>query len=301
MAMSEIPAHFSSTASTLGVSVVIRALNEAQFLPHCLKRIQRQRLDIPIEVIVVDSGSSDATVAIAESHGCKLIHINQADFTFGKSLNLGIEQAKHTMVVAISAHCIPVGDRWLCRLLAPLLKGQAQMSYGSHLAGRGSRSSEINYFHEKFCHPSGFSSKPLLNNGNAAFLRQLWTQRPFNEQLPAQEDMEFALWHMTHTKAQLYFCSQAKVVHHHNDVNKTLFKRLYRELCVEFYLGQNNFACMLGFFAKVPYFLINDLVSSYKKGVMLRALKGIFAFRAVQSAAYLKAFMTHNRFIEGRA
>lgn len=301
MAMSAIFAQTLPSADTLGVSVVIRALNEAQYLPQCLKRIQQQRLEIPIEVIVVDSGSSDDTVAIAESHGCKLVHIKKEDFTFGKALNLGIEQAQYSLVVAISAHCIPVGNRWLARLLLPLMTGQAQMTYGSHLAGRGSRSSEINYFHEKFCFPSGYSAQPLLNNGNGAFLRRLWTQRPFDEQLPAQEDMEFALWHMTHSKAQLYFCSQAKVVHYHNDVNKTLFKRLYRELCVEFHLGQNNVARMGGFFARVPYFLIKDLVSSHKKGVMFRAVKGIFAFRAVQSAAYLSAFATHNRFIEGRA
>jgi glycosyltransferase involved in cell wall biosynthesis len=283
------------------VSVVIRALNEAQFLSQCLKKIQSQQINLPVEVILVDSGSSDETVSIAKSFGCKVVHIAQADFSFGRALNLGVEQADYTIVVAISAHCIPVGKRWLGRLVAPLLNGTSQMAYGSHLAGRGSRSSEINYFHEKFCHCSGLKTKPLLNNGNSAFLRQLWATRPFNEQLPAQEDMEFALWHMQCSDSQIYFCSQAKVVHHHNDRNKTLFKRLYRELSVEFYLGQKNLQQMLVFFAMVPFFVSKDLATSYKKGVMRRAFKGIFAFRAVQAAAYLQAFRTYQQFVRGRA
>jgi len=301
MATGEHPMPVGNTSAPLGVSVVIRALNEAQFLPQCLRQIQSQQINLPVEIILVDSGSSDDTVAIAESFGCKVVHIAKVDFSFGRALNVGIQQASYSIVVAISAHCIPVGKRWLGRLVSPLLKGISDMAYGSHLAGRGSRSSEINYFHEKFCHCSGIKNKPLLNNGNSAFLRQLWEARPFNEQLPAQEDMEFALWHMTHSQAKLYFCSQSKVLHYHNDRNKTLFKRLYRELSVEFYLGQKNLQQMLAFFAMVPFFVGKDLTTSYKKGVMRRAFKGIFAFRAVQAAAYLQAFRTHQKFVLGRA
>lgn len=301
MAIDEHSIPLTNSSDPIGVSVVIRAHNEAQFLAQCLSQIQSQQINLSIEVILVDSGSSDDTVAIAESFGCKVVHIAQADFSFGRSLNVGVEQAAYSIVVAISAHCIPVGKRWLGRLVVPLLKGTSEMAYGSHLAGLGSRSSEINYFHEKFCHCSGLETKPLLNNGNSAFLRQLWATRPFNEQLPAQEDMEFALWHMTHGQAKLYFCSQSKVLHYHKDHNKTLYKRLYRELSVEFYLGQKTLLQMLIFFAMVPFFVGKDLTTSYKKGVMLRAFKGIFAFRAVQAAAYLQAFRTHQQFVQGRA
>lgn len=290
-----------NTNGRQGVSVVIRSLNEAKLLPQCLGQIQLQQINLPVEVILVDSGSTDGTLAIAESFGCKVICIAQADFSFGRSLNVGIEQAAFSIVVAVSAHCIPAGKRWLERLVTPLLVGTSQMVYGSQLAGRGSRSSEINYFHEKFSRLSGLKTKPLLNNGNSAFLRQLWAIRPFNEQLPAQEDMEFALWHMIHSQAKLYFCSQAKVLHYHNDRNKTLFKRIYRELSVEFYLGQNSLSQMLAFFVMVPFFIGKDLTTSYKKGVARRALKGIFAFRAVQAAAYLQAFRTHQQFVLGRA
>jgi rhamnosyltransferase len=301
MATGESTITLSNTSAPIGVSVVIRALNEAQFLPKCLSQIQSQQLNLPFEIILVDSGSCDETVVIANSFGCKVVHIDQAEFSFGRALNVGIEQAAYSIIVAISAHCIPVGKRWLGRLVAPLLNGTSEMAYGSHLAGRGSRSSEINYFHEKFCHCSGLKTKPLLNNGNSAFLRQLWATRPFNELLPAQEDMEFALWHMTQVQAKLYFCSQSKVLHYHNDRNKTLFKRLYRELSVEFYLGQKNLPQMLKFFVMVPFFVAKDLTTSYKKGVMRRAFKGIFAFRAVQAAAYVQAFRTHQQFVLSRA
>lgn len=290
----------SNANALLGISVVIRAFNEAKFLPRCLRQIQSQQIDLPFEVILVDSGSSDETVAIAEAFSCKVVHIAQADFSFGRALNAGVMHSTYPIVVSISAHCIPAGKRWLERLVAPLLMGISHMAYGSHQAGRGSRSSEINYFREKFCLCSGLKTKPLLNNGNSAFLRHLWTTRAFNEELPAQEDLEFALWHMAHSQAKLYFCSQAKVLHYHNDRNKALFKRLYRELSVEFYLEQKNLAQMLIFFAMLPFFVGKDLTTSYQRGVVRHAFKGILAFRAVQSAAYLQAFRTRQQFVLGK-
>lgn len=297
MTWTEVSTDDKANQPVLGVSIVIRALNEEKFLPECLRKIKEQSVDAPIEIILVDSGSVDRTVEIALSHGCKVVEIKKSEFTFGRALNIGVEQSKFNVIVAISAHCIPVGKKWLSKLVSPIISGHAHMTYGSHLASKGSRSSEINYFHEKFCHSSGLKNSPLLNNGNSAFLKSLWSKRSFNEFLPAQEDMEFALWHMKNSFAKLYFCGRSKVVHHHNDRNKTLFNRLYRELCVEFSLGQKNHIQMTMFFISIPYLILKDLITSYKKKAMMKALKGIFAFRVVQAAAYFQAYRHHQSFV----
>jgi glycosyltransferase involved in cell wall biosynthesis len=56
------------TTNLAPVSVVIPTLNEAQNLPRCLDHLQWAD-----EVVVVDSGSTDDTVAIAEKYGAKVI------------------------------------------------------------------------------------------------------------------------------------------------------------------------------------------------------------------------------------
>ena len=51
-----------SFASTPNVTVVIRALNEAEFLPECLSSVLDQDYDGEIEIVLVDSGSTDRTI-----------------------------------------------------------------------------------------------------------------------------------------------------------------------------------------------------------------------------------------------
>jgi len=83
-------------------SIVIRAYNEAQRITRLLDGINRQSMN-DLEVILVDSGSTDETVSIVESYKgrfpVKVTHINPEDFTFGRSLNYGIAQAAADLVV----------------------------------------------------------------------------------------------------------------------------------------------------------------------------------------------------------
>jgi glycosyltransferase involved in cell wall biosynthesis len=80
------------------VSIVIRSYNEAQHIGKLLLGIAAQSLAAH-EVIVVDSGSTDDTVAIARKHGAKVIEIDKREFTFGRALNVGCRSAKGYIVL----------------------------------------------------------------------------------------------------------------------------------------------------------------------------------------------------------
>ena len=56
----------------MNCSLVIRAYNESQHLPRLLEGLAHQTVK-DVEVILVDSGSTDATVSIAESFGAKVV------------------------------------------------------------------------------------------------------------------------------------------------------------------------------------------------------------------------------------
>lgn len=74
------------------VSVVIRALNEGKHIGRLLKGLEQQTVKLD-EVILVDSGSTDNTVAIAEAAGCTVVHIAKNEFSFGRALNKGCAAA----------------------------------------------------------------------------------------------------------------------------------------------------------------------------------------------------------------
>lgn len=54
------------------LSVIIPARNEEASLPHLLESLQEQAV-LPLEVLVVDDGSTDATASVAESFGARVV------------------------------------------------------------------------------------------------------------------------------------------------------------------------------------------------------------------------------------
>lgn len=80
-----------STADTLDISVVIPAYNRARFIPRALASVAAQTKQ-PREVIVVDDGSSDDTVAVARAWGATVL-TTPTNGGSGPARNLGIESA----------------------------------------------------------------------------------------------------------------------------------------------------------------------------------------------------------------
>ena len=103
---------------TVEASIIIRALNEAKYLERLLVGIREQN-HLDWEIILVDSGSIDGTLEIAQRYGAGIHHIPQKEFTFGRSLNLGCRAAEGRYLVLVSAHTYPSNNNWLTNLLEP--------------------------------------------------------------------------------------------------------------------------------------------------------------------------------------
>src|SRR6266498_214569 len=113
----------------MNCSIVIRAYNEERYIGRLLEGIRQQTIR-EVEIILVDSGSTDGTVSIAESFGAQIVSIPAAEFTFGRSLNLGVQAARRELIVIASAHIYPVYPDWLASLLHPFDDEEVALTYG---------------------------------------------------------------------------------------------------------------------------------------------------------------------------
>ena len=103
-------------------------MNEEESIGFVLDRIPNNIL----EILVVDGGSKDHTVAIAEAGGAQVIHENRGGY--GRACSTGVEHAVSEIVVFLDADGADDPSQ-IPELVAPLINGQADMVLGSRLGG----------------------------------------------------------------------------------------------------------------------------------------------------------------------
>ncbi len=109
------------------ITVVIPTLNEEKYLPRCLESLSKQTLS-NFDVIVVDGGSTDRTVEIADSFGAKIIKLGEANLA--KQRQIGFEAANTEIIASLDADTY-VPEKWLEELVAPFSETQVVEVFGS--------------------------------------------------------------------------------------------------------------------------------------------------------------------------
>jgi glycosyltransferase involved in cell wall biosynthesis len=218
--------------TSLSCSIVVRAYNEEKHIGRLLTGISQQNLK-EIEVILVDSGSTDATIAIASAADwhfpVRVLHIEPERFSFGRSLNQGIAQSRGDLIVIASAHVYPVYPDWLEKMLSPFEDNDIALTYGKQRGNSSTRFSEHRIFAHWYPDQSHLWQKnPFCNNANAAVRRQLWEEHQYDETLSGLEDLEWARWAIE----QGYFLAyqaDAEIIHIHEDTPRGVYNRYKRE------------------------------------------------------------------------
>ena len=265
------------------ISIIIRTLNEQRFLDELLTAVKNQKIaEHDVEVVIVDSGSTDDTLKIAKTHSCRITNIDKSDFTFGRSLNVGCEFAKGDFLVFVSGHCVPVEYTWLSALLEPLVEGQVDYSYGRQVGRHPTKFSEAQLFKKYFPDSSRVPQQGFFaNNANAAISRRAWESYRFNEELTGLEDMELAQ-RLVRAGGKIGYVAESAVFHIHDETWRQTRKRYEREalalqkIMPEVHVTQFDFLRYLfaGFFA--------DLAVALEKGSVTKNFVPIIKFRLAQ-------------------
>ncbi len=98
------------------LSIIIRCYNEEQHIGRLLSGIMQQTVQ-NVEIIVVDSGSTDATLSIVSDYPAKILSIKPEEFSFGRSLNIGCRRPVVNLLLLVLTliRYIRIGwnDLWL--------------------------------------------------------------------------------------------------------------------------------------------------------------------------------------------
>lgn len=99
-------------AMSPSISVVVPSYNDAEMLEACLTALAAQTR-LPDEIVVVDNGSSDATVDVALAHGARVV--TERTRGIPQATSAGLDAATCEIVGRLDADSIPPGD-WVERV-----------------------------------------------------------------------------------------------------------------------------------------------------------------------------------------
>ena len=115
------------------VTVAVPVYNGARYLDEVLTAVRGQRTDRTVEILVVDSGSTDGSLEIAERHGARIDRIPKSEFSHGGTRNRMMELARGEHVAFITQDATPAHDSWLAALLEGFQQaGDVALVFGPH-------------------------------------------------------------------------------------------------------------------------------------------------------------------------
>ncbi|MGH3077389.1 MAG: glycosyltransferase, partial [Gaiellaceae bacterium] len=185
------------------ISVVIPVKDGGLDLVRCLEAIAAQEIDEEVEVVVVDSGSTDGSAQRARLAGARVHEISPSEFSHGGARNLGAELARGEVLVFTTQDAYADDERWLATLVAPL-RADASVAgaYGRQLPHEDAIPSEryfLDFLYgpttrtQRLDDPSGLTFETTLySNVNGAVPRAVWERYRFADDLIMSEDQEWS-------------------------------------------------------------------------------------------------------------
>jgi len=265
----------------MNCSIVIRAYNEEQHIGRLLEELRQQTLK-DVEIILVDSGSTDGTVSVAEAFGARIVRIPSAEFTFGRSLNFGLRSATREFVVIASAHVYPVYPDWLAILLRPFEDERVALTYGKQRGYEKSKYSEYQIFQRWYPDASNpGQTTAFCNNANAAIRKSLWVQNPYDETLTGLEDLAWAKW-AQERDYKIAYVAEAEIVHVHNETPHGVFNRYRREAMALRRIYPEAHFNFYDFIRLTLTNIFSDFWHAAREGVLWKNIYSIIWFRFMQ-------------------
>ena len=225
----------SPAEAAVDVSIILPTRNGGERLVAALSQIERQCIDVPFEVICIDSGSSQEEISRMRAHGARVECIPPESFNHGLTRDHGARLARGRVLVYLNQDAVPVDTQWLHRMTSPLLRPGRYAAVQGGIRELPNRE-DVFYWHScgpRFYYTSESTSWIARHGGigfstvNGALRRELWERLPFGW-APILEDKK---WQATAVELgwRILDLPEAAVLHSHTYDVRTLWRRAASE------------------------------------------------------------------------
>lgn len=216
------------------VSVIIPTRDAGPLFGRVLAGLRQQDGLEQLELIVVDSGSTDGTRELAAGAGAQVIDVRPEDFGHGRTRNVGAEAAGGDVLVLLVQDAVPLGREMLHQLVAELHEGIEIAAISARQVPRSDADlygSFVVFAHDELMRgPSSARGArrdrrvlAAVDNVCAAVRRSAWEELRFAD-VPFAEDLEFGL-RALHRGWTVRTSRRAAVAHSHNRGAEYHFRR----------------------------------------------------------------------------
>ena len=223
------------------ITVVIPVKNEAKHIGVCLEGILSQTVPV-IEIIVIDSGSSDGTQEIASSYSkVKLIDIAPEQFNHGDTRNLGVKLAKGEYVLFTVGDARPVDENWIKNMRDGFINESVVGVCGQQVVAHEKNTNPVEWFKPvsrnykmisyQYDTPNEFEKAPAeekraacgWDDVSAMYRRDILQRIPFKKIVYGED----VYWSIDALKSgfTLTYNPAAQVYHFHKEDYRTTLKR----------------------------------------------------------------------------
>lgn len=241
------------------------------------------------EVVQIDSGSTDSTLAHSARHPQIRLHrIPAAEFGHGRTRNLGARLSRGRTLVYLVQDATPVAREFLQRLTAPLADPEVAAVYGRQLPRPWTNRLERFFLGETYPDERRIrfhgGRGPMriedifFSNVASAIRRESWERFPFQEDLIMSEDQQWAK-EVLRAGSRIVYEPAAAVYHSHNYSLAELFRRNFDSGYSLLGIVEDSFWRMAGYeirhlaagirdltasrdVAWIPYFLVYESTKS---------------------------------------
>jgi glycosyltransferase involved in cell wall biosynthesis len=118
------------------LSVIVPVFNERNTVVEIVRRMRAVDLPVDREIVLIDDGSDDGTRSVLPQLGDSTVRVVMHPHNRGKgaAIRTGLEHVTGDLVIIQDADLEYDPEDWP-KLLAPMLKGRAQVVYGSRFTG----------------------------------------------------------------------------------------------------------------------------------------------------------------------